>query len=721
VGQINDAALVSEIAKKGGVGTMSTAARWRLACRMIVAFLMSATMASLLTALGSARTPRGPTAGPVPIRHIIIIMQENRSFDEYFGMYPGLGADGLSTAICVPNHTTGGCVAPFHDSADLNYGASHTYSASLAAVDGGKMDGFVDVAHNDCATGNWEGGLGGAGLTNPGCATGQLDVMGYKTGADIPNYWSYAQHFVLQDHMFEPVASYSAPSHLYLVSNWSATCPISTDAMSCQNDPISPTVLSYFAPSTVVEPRPYYAWTDITYLLHRHGVSWAYYVGGDAPDCAGGQATCAVVPGTVTTTVPFWDPLPYFNTVNADGEVGNVQPVSAFYQAVQANTLPSVVWIVPSQRYSEHPPALVSDGQAYVTGLINAVMQSPSWHSTAIFLTWDDWGGFYDHEPPPVIDANGYGVRVPALVISPYAKGGTIDAQTLSFDAYDKFIETIFLGGQRLDPHPASPGYDGRQDPRPDMRESLVPGDLMNDFDFAQTPIPPLVLTPYPPTATPSPIAVTAPQAAPSPPNSVPTMLLPPPTATPTSPPTATPMPSATPTPFPTATPIPSATPVLSSAGSPPVAGTATAPPTSTAAVSATPPSAASSGSSPPAAVVTATPSLTSSPGENVAHRVQMAAGVLISRLLQVLDSHAAVRGQTVSTLCHIMLQGGARPRGRWMAQLTVSYQARGPRSGSLLVKAELSANQTAHTFQVALPLDALIGARPKGQHAARP
>jgi phospholipase C len=139
---------------------------------------------------------------------------------------------------------------------------------------------------------------------------------------------------------------------------------------------------------------------------------------------------------------------------------------------------------------SEHPPALVSTGQSYVTSLINAVMQSPDWSSSAIFLTWDDWGGFYDHVAPPTVDQNGYGLRVPALVISPWARRGYIDHQTLSFDAYLKFIEDDFLGGQRLDPK-----TDGRPDPRPDVRENAsILGSLVNDFDFNQTPLPPLIL-----------------------------------------------------------------------------------------------------------------------------------------------------------------------------------------------------------------------------------
>jgi phospholipase C len=144
---------------------------------------------------------------------------------------------------------------------------------------------------------------------------------------------------------------------------------------------------------------------------------------------------------------------------------------------------------------SEHPPALVTAGQTYVTGLIDAIMRSRDWDSTAIFLSWDDWGGFYDHVVPPRVDQNGYGLRVPGLVISPYARKGYIDHQVLSSDAYLKFIEDDFLGGERLDPR-----TDGRPDRRPDVREDAsILGDLQNDFDFDQRPRPALILPLHPP------------------------------------------------------------------------------------------------------------------------------------------------------------------------------------------------------------------------------
>jgi phospholipase C len=143
--------------------------------------------------------------------------------------------------------------------------------------------------------------------------------------------------------------------------------------------------------------------------------------------------------------------------VAQDGQLGNVQTLSNFFASARAGTLPAVSWIDPNGKVSEHPTALVSAGRTYVTGLINAIMQSPDWSSTATFLSWDDWGGFYDHAVPPLADVNGYGLRVPGIVISPYARAGMIDSQTLSHDAYTRFI---------ADPRRAAPRSRHRRAPR---------------------------------------------------------------------------------------------------------------------------------------------------------------------------------------------------------------------------------------------------------------
>jgi phospholipase C len=335
---------------------------------------------------------------------------------------------------------------------------------------------------------------------NPACTNSATpDVMGYHTQSDIPNYWAYANDFVLQDHMFEPNASWSLPAHLFMVSEWSAYCTQHDNPGSCVNALQSPgrppAKPPYYGGATA--PSPIYAWTDLTYLLHKDNVPWGYYVvTGTEPDCENPAAvSCASVPQKASTP-GIWNPLPFFDTVKADGQLGNIQSVSNFYTAAKNGTLPAVSWVDPSGQVSEHPPSPVSFGQTYVTSLINAVMQSPDWSSSAIFLAWDDWGGFYDHVAPPTVDENGYGLRVPGIVISPYARHGYVDHQVLSFDAYDKFIEDDFLGGQRIDP-----ATDGRPDPRPTVRENAsILGNLVNDFDFSQVPQAPLILPVHPST-----------------------------------------------------------------------------------------------------------------------------------------------------------------------------------------------------------------------------
>ncbi len=440
--------------------------------RLVVYPVLALCAIAALSVVQPAARSQGVTAaapalqGIQKIQHVIIIMQENRSFDSYFGVYPG--ADGIPMkggvpAVCVPDPLTHQCVAPFVDHKDQNPGAPHKAADSVTDVDGGKMDGFIAAAE--------------AGRCAPGHQCVADQVMGYHVQSDIPNYWAYAKNFVLDEHMFESVASWSFTSHLALVSAWAAKCPNPQNPMSCQSD-----LMPRDRTANVPEP---FAWTDLTYLLHAHHISWGYYLD------HGAQSTTN--PGGVPK---LWDVMPGFTDVSQDNQSGNVQPLTSFMSQAQAGTLPAVSWIVPDQQDSEHPSALVSTGQAYVTRIVNAVMQSSNWSSSAIFLVWDDWGGFYDHVVPPVADTLGYGIRVPALVISPYARPGYIDPQTLSFDAYLKFIEDDFLGGQRLDP-----ATDGRPDSRPGVRENLsMLGSLQQDFNFSQSPRPPLILTPCPPT-----------------------------------------------------------------------------------------------------------------------------------------------------------------------------------------------------------------------------
>ena len=449
---------------------------------LLVTLLVGLELGALAAVSGVAAVP----AGNGKIQHVVVIMQENRSFDSYFGTFPG--ANGLPRqngqfTVCVPDPRLHKCVQPQHDPSDMNGGGPHGTAHAAADINGGRMDGFIDQAEKaprGCLPGS----------DDPNCGPNSPpDVMGYHDAHEIPNYWAYARSNVLQDQMYQPDLSWSLPSHLFMVSEWSARCGAAGDPASCKNALEGADLPPDFGPAPHKPPR--YAWTDLTYLMHKYGISWKYYVAdGTEPDCVHDEVTCPPVPQNAGTP-GLWNPLPWFTTVHQNGQLSNIQQLGNFYSDAKAGRLPQVSWITPNQQNSEHPPALVSSGEAYVTGLVNAIMKSPNWDSTAIFISWDDWGGFYDHVAPPRVDQNGYGLRVPGLVISPYAKKGFIDHQTLSFDAYDKFIEDVFMGGARLDPV-----TDGRPDPRPGVRENQPRlGDLLNDFDFTQAPRPPLLLS----------------------------------------------------------------------------------------------------------------------------------------------------------------------------------------------------------------------------------
>lgn len=473
---------------------------------------MSPSKAVLTAILAAAFTTRA-AAQPTPIKHVIIIMQENRSFDQYFGTFPG--ADGIPAGTCVPldpKRPHQGCIAPYHTQLDLNAGGPHSAAAAQDDLD----DGVTTVLQDGYVHAQTSAALGGKCNTNPNdpsCAGNLLgvllhDVVSYHTDAEIPNYWAYAKTFVLQDRMFESERTWSLPSHLGLVSEWSAECEDQKKALTCT--------------TSVTPKRPSgkttYPWANLFQLLDAGGVGWKYYVGaGSEPDCPDGSMTCDAVP-LVAGHGGIWNPAPLFASVRAMPPsyiAGHIQVSSQFKLDLTGGTLPAVSWIIPAEAVSEHAPGGVTAGMEYVTGLVNAVMASPYWNSTAIFLTWDDWGGYYDHVTPPYVDSNrsktpveGYGLRVPGLLISPWARPHMIDHAIYSFDAYATFIENIFLGGQRL-----SPAALGNPDNRPTQRDAitmvsvlgtsgLVPvGDLRSEFDFLQTPQPTLILPDYIPPA----------------------------------------------------------------------------------------------------------------------------------------------------------------------------------------------------------------------------
>jgi phospholipase C len=371
-------------------------------------------------------------------------------------------------------------------------GGPHGTRASTTDINEGAMDGFINAllrikdpspCWSDPSLDGCKGTIG---------PKGQPDVMSYIDDRRIPNYWAYARTFTLHDAMFAPIDSWTLPAHLFLVSGWSAACTDPFDASTCFNDKNVKTEAAWWKYG---EP-PAYGWTDITRLLDDAGITWRYYV--DPTTCWDPTTGCTWDP---QGTLSIRNVLPGFASHYEVGSAtpwtslgDNIRPWTEYMRDAKAGRLPEVAWIMPARGYSEHPndPAgTVRTGQRWVTRLVNALGAGSDWSTSALFLTWDDWGGFYDHVVPPVVDDNGFGLRVPSLVISPFARPGYIDPQVYSFDAYLKLIEDRFLSGQRLPgPYP---------DPRPTIREDWPGlGDLANSFDFSQQPLSPLILDPTP-------------------------------------------------------------------------------------------------------------------------------------------------------------------------------------------------------------------------------
>jgi phospholipase C len=322
---------------------------------------------------GRSRRSRAPTAevgATSPISRIVIVLQENHTFDNYFGTYPNAeGTAGKSIALrnSVGSSQT---TSPFHDPSTAPVDLTHSWASAHASYDGGKMDGFV-------------------------YAEGNPETMGYFDRSDLPHYWSAADQYALCDHYFTSAMTESAPNHLFLVAG---TCG------GIQNDrvPASLPFLPVFAPLTA------------------KGISWKVY-------------------GFTTWYESFaW--------VRANSAAkANFVPASQWASDLAAGELADVSWIIGAPGSDEHPPADIRIGESSVANdIVNAIGTSALWNSLAIFVTWDDYGGFYDHLAPPQVDAFGYGFRVPCLVLSPYARAGFIDHTIYDHTSILRFVENRF-------------------------------------------------------------------------------------------------------------------------------------------------------------------------------------------------------------------------------------------------------------------------------------
>ncbi|MDV3277225.1 MAG: alkaline phosphatase family protein [Nitrososphaerales archaeon] len=377
---------------------------------------------SFLLIISSFPLSVGGVPGKPPIQHVVIIVEENHTFDNYFGTYPG--ANGIAGATPQPstnNSTTAKLVKPFMiNTTTIAHDLCHDWTCAHQAYDNGSMDGFVTASNSNL-------------------------TMGHFNPSLIPYYWDYASQFVLLDNFYTPVMTASLPNHLYLIAGQSGGLVGSANAGFIN-----------FTSSNVHDNTFYFK--SIVDELDASHITWKYYAGG-------------------YYYLNNWNPLPGFASFKSNqARMRNLAPPGQFATDVADHKLPGVSWIMPAtDEESEHPPYDISSGEQDVVSIINSVMASPYWNSTAIFLTWDDWGGWYDHVPPPQVDQFGYGFRVPCLIISPYVKQGYIDHTQGDFTSILKFVETVY----------SLPPLASRD---------ASANNLMEAFDFSQSPGPPLQL-----------------------------------------------------------------------------------------------------------------------------------------------------------------------------------------------------------------------------------
>jgi phospholipase C len=377
------------------------------------------------------------------IQHIVFIVKENRAFDTYFGTFPG--ADGTTSGLI----STGERMTLRRGSDRMSRDIGHDWDDALRAIDGGKMDRF-DLVHN-------------------GNQKGDYLSMTQFLAADIPNYWSYAEHFALADRMFSSLSGPSFPNHLYTVASQSAGAVNNPDTLIWGCDADEKTRVDVRnASGGFTREFPCFDVPTVTDSLNAASVSWKYYAPGKNQH---GYIWSALDAIRHVRFGPDW--------------TTKVVPISGFVHDAAAGTLPSVSWVIPDFDVSEHPTVdafagttlnvSACEGENWTVRQINAIMQGPDWRSTAIVLTWDDFGGFYDHVPPPAVDAFGLGPRVPLIVISPYAREGVVSHTVYEFASVLQFIETRYklkaLGVRDVEAN-----------------------SLLDMFDFTQVPAPPLVL-----------------------------------------------------------------------------------------------------------------------------------------------------------------------------------------------------------------------------------
>jgi phospholipase C len=404
---------------------------------VMLAASLAASLARPAAAAADGATPEDRLETLTPIKHFVTLMQENHSFDNYFGAYPG--ADGFPPGTCVPvdpGSPGGECVEPFPIGSAAIADLGHSEDVFQDQYDGGRMDGFVS-AHGD---------------RPPEVAR---QAMGYYDDRNIPYYWNLADEYVLFDRFFTSSLGGSVRNHFYWVSGG----PGNED-----DDALRP---EGFAEVTTIFDR-----------LQEAGVSWKFYVQNYRPEIN----YRSELEDDVDLAQLVWVPLLNIDRFLDDPELSSrIVPLEQFYLDVENDELPAVSYIVPSGA-SEHPPGSIEAGERFVRSLLTSLMRSSAWSSTAFTWTYDDWGGWYDHVEPPRVDRFGYGFRAPALLVSPYARRGHVDSTTLDFTSHLAFIEHNWgiepLASRDRNADPFLEAFDFAADPRPAVllgRERVQP------------------------------------------------------------------------------------------------------------------------------------------------------------------------------------------------------------------------------------------------------
>jgi len=387
--------------------------------------------ASALTLWGARLSAPRARAAMTPVEHVVIVVKENHTFDNYFGRFPG--AEGATSGRLSSGEEVELTDAP--DALPIDLG--HSHADGLKAINGGKMDGF-DQVHN----GSYQGYH--FGYT-------QYDE------SSIPHYWAYAKAFTLCDHYFTSVLGPSFPNHLHTVAAQSGggfDNPEGSFLWGC-DAPQGTLMPIVTADGSVENVFPCFDFRTAADLLNEKGLSWKMYA-----------------PQDKTVSVEAFGAIASVRL--SDQWATHVVSTREFFKDASQGTLPNVSWFVPEILFSDHPPLSVSQSELDTVRLVNAVGNSALWNSSAILLTWDDFGGFYDHVAPPQIDAIGLGPRVPTLVISPFARPGFVCDTQFEHASLVKFLELNFGLGSL-----------GQRD--------VAANDMMDCFDFGQRPRAPLL------------------------------------------------------------------------------------------------------------------------------------------------------------------------------------------------------------------------------------